>query len=110
MDFPQHWSKLHTSSYRGPSPPTRFHHVACSVAPPTEHDYPLLLVGGGVGESGDVLKDMWVLDVDREVWSEVSDLVLFICNINYMLYHMPSISYCMYANIHMYMSLWMDVD
>jgi len=38
----------------------------------------MLLVGGGLGGdvlSRRVLKDMWVLDVDRGVWSEVSGLI-----------------------------------
>ena len=72
LDFLQraHWSKLRTSG--GPSPPARSHHAACCIVPPTEQDYPLLLVGGGVSGSGDVLKDMFTLDVGREVWNEVS--------------------------------------
>ena len=33
-------------------------------------------MGGGYGGYSDgVLKDMWVLDVDRGVWSEVSELI-----------------------------------
>ena len=72
LDFPQHWSKLLTSG--GPSPPARFHHAACNIVPPTEQDYPLLLVGGGATESGGILNDMWALDVGAEEWSEVSDL------------------------------------
>ena len=67
----QHWSKLDTTS--GPSPPTRFRHAACCIAGPlTGQEHPLLLVGGGF--DGGVLRDMWVLDIDRCVWSEVSDL------------------------------------
>ena len=31
-------------------------------------------MGGGYSGGG-VLKDMWVLDVDRGVWSEVSELI-----------------------------------
>ena len=37
-----------------------------------------MLVGGGFSGGGvlhGVLKDMWVLDVDRGVWSEVSELI-----------------------------------
>jgi len=67
----QHWNKLDTTS--GPSPPTRFRHSACCIAGPlTGQKHPLLLVGGGF--DGGVLRDMWVLDIDRCVWSEVSDL------------------------------------
>ena len=50
-------------------------------------------MGGGYG--GDVLKDMWVLDVDRGVWSEVSEFIslvydelhqecmLYVCAVTY---------------------------
>ena len=70
LDFPQHWNKLHTSG--GPSPSARFYHAACCIAPRTKQDYPLLLVGGGISTRGDVLKDMFMLDVGREMWNEVS--------------------------------------
>ena len=51
-------------------------HAACCIAgPPTGQEYPLLLVGGGLDQALCVLKDMWVLDVDRRVWSEVSELI-----------------------------------
>ena len=37
-------------------------------------------MGGGYsgGLRGSVFKDMWVLDVDREVWSEVSELICLV--------------------------------
>ena len=37
-------------------------------------------MGGGYsgGLSGSVFKDMWVLDVDREMWSEVSELICLV--------------------------------
>ena len=71
LDFPQHWTKLDTTG--GPRPPARSSHAACCIAVPlTGQEHPLLLVGGGYG--GGALKDMWVLDVDRGVWSEVSGL------------------------------------
>ena len=74
LDFPQHWTKLDTTG--GPRPPARSSHAAsCIASPLTGQEYPLLLVGGGCGGdvfSESVLKDMWVLDVDRGVWSEVS--------------------------------------
>ena len=54
-------------------PPARHQHAACCIAGPlTGQEHPLLLVGGGLGEDLSVLQDMWVLDVDREMWSEVS--------------------------------------
>ena len=35
-------------------------------------------MGGGFGHDGGVLNDMWVLDVDRGVWSEVSELICLV--------------------------------
>ena len=35
----------------------------------------LLLVGGGDGRSGVFIRDMWVRDIARGVWSEVSSLI-----------------------------------
>ena len=79
LDFPQHWTKLDTTG--GPRPPARDSHAACCIAGPlTGQEHPLLLVGGGY--SGDDLKDMWVLDVDRGVWSEVSGLIVW-CMMSY---------------------------
>ena len=37
-------------------------------------------MGGGLGEVLSVLKDVWVLDVDRGVWSEVSELICLVYN------------------------------
>ena len=74
FDFPQHWTKLDITG--GPRPPARRSHAACCIAGPlTGQEHPLLLVGGGYG--GYVLKDMWVLDVDRGMWSEVSGLIVW---------------------------------
>ena len=89
LNFPQHWTKLDTTG--GPRPPAREFHAACCIAGPlTGQEHPLLLVGGGysgsvpcecvAGESA--LKDMWVLDVDRGVWSEVSGLIVW-CIMSY---------------------------
>ena len=76
LDFPQHWTKLDTTG--GPRPPVRSSHAACCIAGPlTGQEHPLLLVGGG-----GALKDMWVLDVDRGVWSEVSGLIVW-CVMSY---------------------------
>ena len=74
LDFPQHWMKLDTTG--GPRPPPRGSHAACCIAGPlTGQEHPLLLVEGGF--SGIALKDMWVLDVDKGVWSEVSGLIVW---------------------------------
>lgn len=78
--FPQHWSKLDTT--RGPSPSARYFHAACCIAGPlTGKKHPRLLVGGGYN-GWEVFKDMWLLDVDREVWNEVRDLITW-CMMSY---------------------------
>ena len=78
--FPQHWSKLDTT--RGPSPSARYFHAACCIAGPlTGKKHPRLLVGGGYN-GWEVFKDTWLLDVDREVWNEVSDLITW-CMMSY---------------------------
>ena len=78
IDFPQHWTKLDTTG--GPRPPVRSSHAACCIAGPlTGQEHPLLLVAGG---RGGALKDMWVLDVDRGVWREVSGLIVW-CMMSY---------------------------
>ena len=77
LDFPQYWTKLDTTG--GPRPRVRCSHAACCIAGPlTGQEHPLLLVGGGLSGSGvlSVFKDMWLLDVDRGVWSEVSGLIV----------------------------------
>ena len=58
-------------------PCARYSHTACCITGPlTGQKHPLLLVGGGVSHVvQDDLKDMWILDVDRGVWNEVSNLV-----------------------------------
>ena len=81
FDFPQNWIKLHTTG--GPWPPARHAHAACCIAGPlTGQEHSLLLVGGGYCGGGDDLKDMWLLDVDRRVWSEVSGLIVW-CMMSY---------------------------
>ena len=84
LDFPQHWTKLDTTG--GPRPPARGSHAACCISGPlTGQEHPLLLVGGGWDGKvfrRNVFKDMWVLDVDRGVWSEVSGLIVW-CMMSY---------------------------
>jgi len=68
---------LRTTS--GPNPCARGSHAAfCIAGPIAEQEHPLLVMVGGSG--GEPLKDMWVLDIDKGVWSEVTDLscILFV--------------------------------
>ena len=65
----QHWTKLNIT---GAKPTARGYHAACCIAGPlTGQEHPLLLVIGGCGKSK-VLRDAWLLDVENEMWSEVS--------------------------------------
>ena len=68
--FLQHWTELDTTGCS--RPPARHQHAACCIAGPLTGQE--LLVGGGLGEVLSVLKDMWLLDVHRGMWSEVSGL------------------------------------
>ena len=66
----QHWTKLKMS---GAKPPARFRHTACCIAGPlTGQEHPLLMVVGGIGS--EYHGDVWLLDVDKGVWSEVGML------------------------------------
>ncbi len=63
-----------------PWPVNRCTHSACCLNYGGNH--PQLLVYGGMGCSENILKDMWVLDVDSGKWTEVSMsqfLNIFIC-------------------------------
>ena len=51
-------------------------------------------MGGGFGHDGGVLNDMWVLDVDRGVWSEVSELISLVYDELYHVIHMHVIHMC----------------
>ena len=65
----QHWSKPKIS---GEKPPRRYSHTTCYIAGPlTGQQYPLLMVVGGHGDQG-ALSDVWLLDVDKWLWTEVS--------------------------------------
>ena len=69
----QHWTKVST----GEKPPARCSHTACCIAGPlTGQEHPLLIVVGGDGDRLKVLSDVWLLDVDKGVWSEVGMLYL----------------------------------
>ena len=65
----QHWTKPKVS---GEKPPPRYSHATCYIAGPlTVQQHPLLMVVGGHSEQGE-LGDVWLLDVDKWLWSEVS--------------------------------------
>ena len=67
----QHWMKVGI----GEKPPVRNWHTACCIAGPlTGQEHPLLIVVGGFGPK--VFSDVWLLDVDKGVWSEVGMLYL----------------------------------
>ena len=74
FDFPQHWSELDTTG--GPRPPPRCSPACCCIAGPlTGQEHPVLLVEGGdasVDGLWSAYDDMWVLDIDKGVWNEVS--------------------------------------
>jgi len=58
-------------------PPARSVHAACCIAGPlTEQEHPLLMVVGGYDGGVCVLGDVWLLDVDKGIWTEVGRLNL----------------------------------
>ena len=66
----QHWTKLDVSEIK---PRARSSHATCCIAGPlTKQQDPLLMVIGGEGSGGKTLRDVWLLDVNKAVWSEVS--------------------------------------
>ena len=68
----QHWTKVGI----GEKPPARYCHTACCIAGPlTGQEYSVLMVVGG-WNGGKALNDVWLLDVDKGVWSEVGMLYL----------------------------------
>ena len=71
----QHWTKV----VSGKKPPARCNHTAgCIAGPLTGQEHPLLLVVEGQSD-GVVFGDVWLLDVDNGVWSEVGMLYLPTC-------------------------------
>ena len=77
----QHWTKVGSGKKK---PPGRFSHTACCIAGPlTGQDHPLLLVVGGCAGGGEVFSDVWLLDVDKGVWSEVGMLYLIVLPVIY---------------------------
>ena len=70
----QHWTKLNIS---GAKPPVRNCHAACCIAGPLTGQYhPQLMVIGGWYTDASTLGDVWLLDVDKGVWSEVGMLCI----------------------------------
>jgi len=65
----QHWTKLNVN---GDKPPARSSHATCCIAGPLRgQEHSLLVVVGGWDDSSKTLGDVWILDVDKEMWSEV---------------------------------------
>ena len=70
----QHWTKLNIG---GDKPPVRRWHATCCIAGPLMgQQHPLLMVVGGEGRN--YYGDVWLLDVDKGVWSEVGMLYLIV--------------------------------
>ena len=71
----QHWTKVASEK----KPPARSSHTACCIAGPlTGQEHPLLMVAGGFASGVGTTGDMWLLDVDKGVWSEVGMLYLIV--------------------------------
>ena len=51
----------------------RAYHGACCLN--YGEDHPKVLISGGLGKGGNVLGDMWILDVNSGKWTEVRMLV-----------------------------------
>ena len=67
----QHWTKVGSGKRLQP----RNSHTACCIAGPlTGQEHSVLMVVGGVGGGLKAFRDVWLLDVDKGVWSEVGML------------------------------------
>ena len=67
----QHWTKLVSED----KPPARSYQGAfCIEGPLTGQQHPLVMVVGGCDDGMKAFGDVWLLDVDRSVWSKVSIL------------------------------------
>ena len=71
----QHWTKLDKSG-GGPWPVGRIFHAACCLNYGEEH--PQLLVSGGRDKDNNILRDLWVLDVEARTWKEVRGITCMI--------------------------------
>lgn len=70
----QNWSKVEVSQETGVKPLNREYHAACCIAGPLMghgEEHPLLMVIGGRRDDIRIVDDVWILDVDAGVWSEV---------------------------------------
>ena len=56
-----------------PQPVERWYHGACCLN--YGEDHPKLLISGGLDNSDNILRDMWILDVNSGKWTEVRMLV-----------------------------------
>ena len=85
----QHWTKLNIS---GDKPPVRRWPTTCCIAGPLigQQD-PILMVVGGTG--GKDFDDVWLLDVNRGVWSEVGMLYLIVSPVTYKHAYKPVYTY-----------------
>lgn len=64
----QHWTKV----ISGKKPPARYYHTACCISGPlTGQEHPLLMVVGGKDLDTECYSDVWLLNVDKGLWSEV---------------------------------------
>ena len=54
-------------------PEGRYYHTACCVN--YGKDHPMVLMSGGVDKGNNVLRDMWILDIDSGKWTKVRVLV-----------------------------------
>lgn len=72
----QRWTKLVVNEVK---PPARSLHATCSIAGPlTGQKHPLLMVVGGVTDVVGAGGDVWLLDVDEGMWSEVGILYMIV--------------------------------
>ena len=66
----------------GTKPRARHVHAACCIAGPlTGQEHPLLMVVGGTANDILGFNDVWLLDVDEGVWSEVGMLTVIVYKI-----------------------------
>lgn len=75
----QHWTKLNVS---GTKPRGRSVHSTCCIAGPlTGQTHPLLIVVGGGPNELQRFADVWLLDIDKGVWSEVGFSMFILYNL-----------------------------
>lgn len=75
----QHWTKLSVSKVK---PSVREYHATCCIAGPlTGEQHPVLMVVGGWGYILKIIGDVWLLDVDKGVWSKVRHVEFSLCDI-----------------------------